>query len=422
LLRTWTAFHVRVFGSADDLSSLPMFPATARSIIAVSALFKAGDYRSFANYLSAVRAQHIELGFSWDQLLEATGRWCTRSVLRGSGPARQSAPFRLHSLLRLSDDMAPLCAGGPCFPLRCTLLAILFLLREIELACAKHSDLSFDHDLREVSWNLTSSKSDPRALGTVRTWGCLCSSVAVPCPYHLALAQFEWLPGFALSLGISLSDLPLFPSGDGLHCQKASIVSTFEGLAVKCDQPLLSPAGLRLFGGHSARVTGAQSLAALGIDVQKLRILARHSGDAILRYVGESPLKTMTSDLAAASSSSRSSPAMLNSTQLSRVYSLLDAQSSRLSALATLVTSCPDRIFVQNVHTSVLHAARPGDGERTACGWFIGPSQQRRVGIRFHQSLSTHPHWLMCERCLLPERTAASLLSAASEQPLSDAE
>jgi hypothetical protein len=324
-------------------------------------------------------------------------------------------------LLSLPDSEPPVCDGGPCFPVRCTLLSIIFLLREIELSCAKFVDWTFDHALLEVSWNLTASKSDPKALGTLRTWGCLCSTPSLPCPYHLAVSQHTWLAGFARVLGLEVSELPLFPSIAGLHCQKASVVATFEHLAVCCDQPLLSSAGLRLFGGHSARVTGAQSLAALGIDIQKLRILARHSGDAILRYVGESPLRSITSDVAS-SSAGPPRPSQLAASQLARVHELLTEQSKRMDALSVLVTSCPDRVFVQNVLTSVLHSARPGDGERTACGWFIGPAQRRRAGIRFHDSFRTHPYWLLCERCLLPERTAAQLASTASEHPLSEAE
>ena len=55
--------------------------------------------------------------------------------------------------------------------------------------------------------------------------------------------------------------------------------------------------GLRLFGGHTPRVTGAQVLAAVGIEVNTIRILARHSGEAILRYVAEAPLRSLRADL-----------------------------------------------------------------------------------------------------------------------------
>ena len=81
----------------------------------------------------------------------------------------------------------------------------------------------------------------------------------------------------------------MLPTGSGAVCTTEAMVLTCEALAARCEQPFLSLAGLRLFGGHSARVTGARALAACGLDVDKVRVLARHSGDTILRDVGESP-------------------------------------------------------------------------------------------------------------------------------------
>ena len=75
------------------------------------------------------------------------------------------------------------------------------------------------------------------------------------------------------------------------------MVETFEALGTLCGMPLTGPSGLRLFGGHSLRVLGAQTLAAAGIEVAKLRILARHSGEAILRYVSDAPLRALRADL-----------------------------------------------------------------------------------------------------------------------------
>ena len=55
--------------------------------------------------------------------------------------------------------------------------------------------------------------------------------------------------------------------------------------------------GLRRFGGHSARVSGAQFLAAYGVEVAKIKILARHSTEQIMRYVQEAPLAAIRLDL-----------------------------------------------------------------------------------------------------------------------------
>ena len=94
-------------------------------------------------------------------------------------------------------------------------------------------------------------------------------------------------------------DAPLFPKVKGAMPSKATVVTLFEAIGTLLQQALWSDEGIRLFGGHSARVTGAQifATAAIGIDVDKIRILARHSGETIMRYVQDAPLRSLRSDL-----------------------------------------------------------------------------------------------------------------------------
>ena len=83
--KTWQGYHYDVFG--DELDPLPITP---QKLVSVGSLFKAGGYRSFANYATGAKNAHIEAGHHWCQLLEHTRAWVTRSVLRGIGPSRQS--------------------------------------------------------------------------------------------------------------------------------------------------------------------------------------------------------------------------------------------------------------------------------------------------------------------------------------------
>ncbi len=163
----------------------------------------------------------------------------------------------------------------------------------------------FDHADMELTWNLPGSKTDPMALGTSRTWGCLCDLPEFACPYHLAVEHFGWLQRHPLYR--TGPAFPLFPTECGNHAPKAKVVETFELLGTLLGQPIVSPDGLRLFGGHTARVTGARTFAAAGLEVNKIRILARHSGDTILRYVADAPLRTLGADLGIGASSSSSS-------------------------------------------------------------------------------------------------------------------
>ena len=187
--KTWARFHNEVFGDEGSEGYEPILPLTPSKLVTVAALFKAGTYRSFPNYASSLKTFHVEEGFPWLSILEHTTNWCTKSTQRGIGPARQSHALRLHNLLTLTDMETPLVVGGPCWAVRTTLIAIIFLLREIELALARLSAWSFDHVLLEITWLLPTSKSDPSRRGTSRTWGCLCSVSGLPCPYHLAVAH-----------------------------------------------------------------------------------------------------------------------------------------------------------------------------------------------------------------------------------------
>ena len=77
LLNTWRHFHVTIF--AAELPAAPVIPVTPRGMVIIGSLFKRGGYRSFANYVSAIRAVHIEANHVWGQLLVHTAAWITRS-------------------------------------------------------------------------------------------------------------------------------------------------------------------------------------------------------------------------------------------------------------------------------------------------------------------------------------------------------
>ena len=186
LTNTWKEFHAAARDTAGTALGENYLPLTSTSVELVAAFFKAGGYRSYANYLSAVKIQHIESGHAWTDQLDVAGRWTTRSVLRGIGPARQSKALKLGEIMKMTTDDEPISDGGPRWPLEAIQLGSMFLLRETEMAAARVQDLEFDHDACEVTWKLTASKSDPHALGTSRTWGCLCGLDTLPCPYHLA--------------------------------------------------------------------------------------------------------------------------------------------------------------------------------------------------------------------------------------------
>ena len=77
-LVTWQKFHVWWFGE-----DIPVLPLTVSKICRISALFKAGSYKSYKNYISTIKDQHIAEGYPWDDQLWRITQKCTKSVLRG---------------------------------------------------------------------------------------------------------------------------------------------------------------------------------------------------------------------------------------------------------------------------------------------------------------------------------------------------
>lgn len=288
------AWHIRhpfwslgVFSSGSFWGGLPtidVLPITVQIILVIGAIFKHGGYRSFANYMAAIKGEHIESGRQWTQLLMHTSGWVTRNVVLGIGPARQSCSFTFSKLCKLPRVLAPHVRNQPQQPVHCTLLSIIFLLREVEASTAVAAAWIFDDE----AMGLTLTRG--QKILDVLVWLGKCL---------LPVSRGSRTPRMAkgkrpLHVGSSNS---VFPTTTGKHASKTAVVDTFEALGGIMGQQLHDPSGVRLFGDHTPRVTGAQVLAAAGIEVNKMRILARHLGEAILRYVAEASLRSLRADL-----------------------------------------------------------------------------------------------------------------------------
>ena len=126
----------------------------------------------------------------------------------------------------------------------------LMELLEMEISCAKVCHLEVDAAHSWVDWTLPVSKTDVRDLGKVRRWECVYSGdFTKPCPFHAIVVQLEILRSLH--------------GGSG---------------------------GIRRFGGHSLRVTGARLMAGMGFSIVLIQLMARWSFEAVLRYVAEAPL------------------------------------------------------------------------------------------------------------------------------------
>ena len=222
---------------------------------------------------------------------------------------------------------------------------------------------------------------------------------------------------------------------------KAAVVRTFEEVGTRCGQPLVSPSGTRLFGGHSARVTGAQWFAEQGVETTKLCILARHSGEQILRYVADAPLKSLKADLfgyASGSGSSYSAPRFAAGSssatsaaardRLRKLESSMKAvedqvhqQAIDVVSLATGFGRKDNRVFIQNKVTSAIHQAKYDDDGCTLCGWHFAGARKKGRGLPYRvvKSLVSMPSTMICERCMPTERALAATVGILGDVALS---
>jgi len=462
IIETWTRM-LRLWHGMPT----PILPVEPKDVAHVGALFKKYNYRSFANYLSRVKEMHIAAGYQWtpQHALEATHG--VRSVTRGQGPPRQSAPLPVPEAHGLNLGLAPLVGGGMINPGAALVIGSCFMLREIELAYARARHLSFNHSRRVVTFELPLSKTDPCAIGCTRSWGCVCDeqaaslAAAMPCPYHIAKAHDEAL---RLYFGQEADEpwppeMPLFPTPEGSTVFKEAVVLTIEEIARRLSLPIYGEAGDRLFGGHSFRVSGAKWLAAEGLPVEKIQSLARWSSSIVLRYIGEAHLADLAKncrrlqreklrdakflegtdfdeprlrdngpvallDLAVKEQadalvdlSARVGAIEEDAASASDRVAASDDLRTRLGAIAGRISAVEDPRFVMNIRSGTVHVISgsttlPSITWRTRCGWCFGDSR----GFKLLHDASRIAPSASCSKCNFPQGTPPLLIgNAASE-------
>jgi len=280
---------------------LPMAPPTAQTISALGASLKAGRYRSAAVYLSTYKTWTARQGHSWSATLQQAMADAIRSCERGLGGPVKARALPFARLGDLPGGDAPWVAGGPMRPRNAIVIGSWFLTRELELssAAAAALELSFPRPgIPQVKFHLPASKSDVQATGTAREHGCSCIGVPVPsCPAHAAWDHLTFLRNRFADHWQSSSpspELPLFPSELGTACSKDSMVATIVHAASLLGVELSSPDGSERVSGHSLRATGAQGLAAAGIDTWAIELMGRWGSEAVRGYIREARLADAT--------------------------------------------------------------------------------------------------------------------------------
>ena len=420
LLQTWLRFHKAWFGPKLDQELDGAFPLTEEKLVRVSALFKAGAYKSYKNYLSRAKDMHLELGYTWTEALHRLGQRCTRSVLRGlSGKGRSEAFDFAAVCSALKGSPEALSQDGPAQPLAMIVCSTYFLLRELEASAVDVGDVSLSAN--SVTLSLPVSKTDWQAKGCRRTWSCLCSRSLI-CPFHVI--KDHW--NLRLQRG-ALPEDPLFPSCRGGYCSKQGVVDTIRGAVDLSGGNSKDPYGAPLYSGHTFRITGARYLSECGLDPITIQLLGRWGSDAVLTYLAEAPLSSMSDRISRPLERSSIPPQeTLNdldhlahyrdalheheqlgrqmrdlASRLSQVERSLGDTNDIIEGLALTVKSQDeDQLrYVHNersdvVHRTLISIRKPPYMWITACGWSFGDKAHANV-----IKMQLPPNCVECPKC-----------------------
>jgi hypothetical protein len=400
---------------------------TPESIKAVAAQMKTGAYRSFPNFVSAVKEVHLDQGFTWTAELERTRLKCKASTQRGIGPPKQCTEIDLGKIADLDLGPDPIVPDGPINPAHWANICAFHILRGAESACALASSLIIDEAaLTETFW-LPASKTDPQARGCKRTWGCVCSDEVrnksrsytgmPPCPYHSAVEiKRDLARRFSLPSGALPTELPLFPDVSGSWCTRDGFVDTIRMMASFTGAQDTDELGRNIIGEHVWRVSGSRLLASLGVPQSMIALLARWGSDVILRYIADAPLRSLTNLYREKTGTASSSNQVTSSADAIRTEALQwNSQEALLLANQALVDVLEEPTaetevhqFAINLDTRVVHiivteqfGEKPGAQlGRTRCNWDYNIPNARL-------SVALPPGKHKCGKCARPATWAA---------------
>ena len=268
-----------------EAASVSPYPLTFSKVALAGALLKAGGYRSAGAYLGALKRRHIELDHPWSDRLTLAVKDALRSCLRGLGPDKQCQAFDLRGLAGVQEPEAQ--PGWPRFPVATVVLFSLFACREVEAACRRRSQVTFEDKegtCGVVVLSLPATKNDPKAEGVIRKQGCTCSVAPELCPVKAARKIYD--DGTARG---GTDDSPFLATHDVLlPPTKKAMIEAFRSVAQALGW---SQEAVQSLTGHVLRSTGAQFLARQGVEYYRIQLFCRWGSDTVLRYLRDAPLE-----------------------------------------------------------------------------------------------------------------------------------
>ena len=252
--------------------SVALVPASVDTVKLMAGALRKGRYRSRPAYLSILKRRHQLAGFVWGPELEVTAKEMARSLQRGLGPAKRAGTVRLEEFLGREATPEPVTAGGSAWPLDCFAVAVFWMLRGAEAAALLVEQVSFQREGPSATLELGATKTNPEGRECRRTLRCACGGVTRRiCPVHSLVR----IVTARKAEGATGKHTLFAGSGGGAVPRRSWILMTTRVTGT-----------LRLTE-HSARRTGAQFYARLGVVVAIVQFLGRWGSDTVLRYVGE---------------------------------------------------------------------------------------------------------------------------------------
>ena len=315
----------------DDLTITSFRAGTA-------VLRKAGYRTAFAVAEQAV-LDFVERGGEVSPAFRRVIAKARRSCKRGLGPPKHSAAFPLERASELECSQDPWVPGGPMWPQHMCVVGCWWLCREIEISNVAIQDV-METAPNEISILLPASKTDIGAQGVRRSHKCACEAAPdgtklLPrslCPCCCLRAQLQFAQANAEDGDFS----PLFPTEELEYPAKQAVIATIVQAAKKLHLPTTGHTGAPLWGGHSFRRGGAQYLAAAGVEIWRIQALARHSSGAILGYIENAHIPSLSS-VAAEAAAGRSLASIRE--EIRAVQAALTAGKADLAALQKLVAA-----------------------------------------------------------------------------------
>ena len=199
--------RVRVYETICRAWEVPCWPVTHESLRCFSASLKQGHYRSVALYFSAIFGhQQRVLTMPVEDFLKQAAKSFIRSVTRGMGPSHLKDSFDVQMLARVpaAADVEPFDPAHQGHARDVGIIAAWFMLRELELAAARHSHLQVSG--ATVTLLIPVHKTDQVGSLTSRSLLCACRvRVHELCPFHAAVRHlFRGCPAKACSQNLQV--------------------------------------------------------------------------------------------------------------------------------------------------------------------------------------------------------------------------